>query len=422
MEISIRYELIDSLDTLRMFSKVYKEGIMMKPNISKLARTLNADRKTVRKALNGFMPSKNKTRTKYLDSYRDKLVELLTDEYREFEYYKHLYNFMVREENISCCYSSFKRYIQNDTELSKSFKKSKSGNKFSERFETEAGKQAQFDLKEKIGIIDTFGNKTKVNVATLTLGFSRNNTRKIVPDTSYDSVISFLAESFDELGGVPQQLVIDNIKCLIDTPRRKGKEAVVNSKFIEFLKDYNLELFPCMPGRPETKGKTETQNKIPSQLKNYNGQYADLHEVHDILNIINTEDNESISQGTNLPAVFLLKYDKKKLNKLPSNDIKARHYLKLKEVIVSNESLISYKSNKYSVPKQYIGKHVGRIVKNNKLHIYYSNKIVTIHVISNKKLNIKESHQLIYGKRLELKEESKNIIIEEMEMINYDND
>jgi hypothetical protein len=40
-----------------------------------------------------------------------------------------------------------------------------------------------------------------------------------------------------------------------------------------------------MPGRPETKSKTETQNKVPSQLKNYNGQYADLHEVHDIFSI-----------------------------------------------------------------------------------------------------------------------------------------
>ncbi len=196
---------------------------MMKPNTSKLARTLDADRKTVRKALQGCVPSKNKVRTKQLDSYRDKLIGLLTDEYREFEYYKHLYNFMLREENINCSYSSFKRYIQNDLQLSKSFKKSKSGSEFSERFETEAGKQTQFDLKEKIDIIDTFGNKTKVNVATLTLGFSRNNIRKIVPDILYDLVTSFLAESFDELGGVPKQLVIDNIKCLIDNLEEKGK-------------------------------------------------------------------------------------------------------------------------------------------------------------------------------------------------------
>lgn len=49
MEISINYKLINSIEDLRLFSRAFKEGLIMKPNISKLARTLNADRKTVRK-------------------------------------------------------------------------------------------------------------------------------------------------------------------------------------------------------------------------------------------------------------------------------------------------------------------------------------------------------------------------------------
>lgn len=109
---------------------------------------------------------------------------------------------MKRKEMISCSYSSFRRYIQNDVELSKLFKTTKSTIMFKQRFETEAGIQAQFDLKEKVPIIDQSGNKTRVIVATLILGFSRLNVRKIVPDTSYESVISFLAYAFDELGGV----------------------------------------------------------------------------------------------------------------------------------------------------------------------------------------------------------------------------
>ena len=280
MERNINYSLITSIEELRLFSKIYKKGLIMKPNISKLARTLGADRKTVRKALNGFIPSKTKVRTKYLDAYRNQLLKLLNDEYREFEYYKHLYNYMVREEKITCSYSSFRRYIKKDEQINKLFKASKATNIFSERFETKAGIQAQFDLKERIPIIDRSGNKTKVNVATITLGFSRLNIRKVVPDTSYESVTSFLACAFEEIGGVPKELVIDNIKCLVDTPRRNGNKAILNSKFIEFTKDYNINVYPCMPRRPQTKGKTETQNKIPSQLKNYKGQYEDLYEVH----------------------------------------------------------------------------------------------------------------------------------------------
>lgn len=60
-----------------------------------------------------------------------------------------------------------------------------------------------------------------------------------------------------------------------------------------------------MPYRPQTKGKTETQNKIVEQLKNYNGYYEGLLEMHDKLEMINREDNERISQATRLPGILL---------------------------------------------------------------------------------------------------------------------
>jgi putative transposon-encoded protein len=228
--------------------------------------------------------------------------------------------------------------------------------------------------------------------------------------------------AFDKLGGVPEQIVIDNIKCLVDKPRRNGEDAVLNSKFLQFLSDYNLKAFPCMPARPQTKGKTETQNKVPAQLKNYGGTYEDLHDVHRVLEIINTEDNESISQATNLPPVFLWNIEKDKLQPLPTKEVRMKYYLKLKEVVVSNESLISFKSNKYSVPKQFIGKKVGRTIKNNRLQIYYNNKVITEHQITDKKLNIKQSHNLFYEKKLNSYIVENKIILQEMEAIAYDND
>lgn len=422
MEMSINYSQVRTIEDLRMFSNAFKKGLIVKPNIKKLAIQIGADRKTVRKALNGFVPSKTKTREKYLDSYRTDIFNLLKDDKREFDYIKHLFNFMKRENNINCSYSSFRRYIINDEELSEMFKSSNSAETFTKRFETEAGKQAQFDLKERVPIINKNGNKMIVHVATLTLGFSRLNVRKIVPDTSYESVISFLANAFEELGGVTEELVIDNIKCLVDAPRKNGNEATLNVKFTQFLKDYNLKVFPCMPGRPQTKGKTETQNKVPSQLKNYGGTYEDLHDVHRILEIINAEDNESISQATNLPPVFLWKHEKEQMQPLPNKEIRSNYYLKLKEVVVSNESLISFKSNKYSVPKQFIGKKVGRTIRNNRLQIYYNNKIITEHQITDKKLNIKESHNLFYAKKLMTTITDNKIILQEMEAIAYDND
>lgn len=412
---------ISCVEDLVYYSKLIERGVVGMPNISKLARELNKNRRTIRKALAGVVPKKTRSKGSYLDVHRSLIVTLLTDQFKKFEYYQHLYNYLVREHNIECSYSSFKRYIQCDEELNKYFVSNTKKTSFTERFETLAGVQAQFDLKERVPIVDENGVVTRINVATLTFGFSRYNVRKVVPDTSYETVIAFLAEAFEEVGGVPKELVIDNIKCLVDKPRTKDKEAILNAKFVEFAHDYNITIKPCMPYRPETKGKTETQNKVPGQLMNYNGEYQDLHDAHRIMKIINDEDNDKISQATGFPASFLLRKEKEELQALPSMTIRSNYYLSLSEVNVTRDSLVSYKSCKYSVPKEYIGKKIGRRVKNDQLLLYYNNKVVTIHQITKNKMNIKESHHLQYEKSTKTVNKQQETRLEEMENINYDN-
>lgn len=412
---------IENINDLALFAESYKKGFL-KLNISKLAKELNKDRKTIKKYLEGKVPSGTRVRVKYLDKYRELIIDLLTDKYRSFDYIDHLYNYLVREHQITCSRSTLNRYVRNDEEINSLFNKKKV-QKFYERFEIKPGVQAQFDLKEKVKIIYKTGEIHRVNVATLTLGFSRFNVREIVVDTKYETISSFLAGAFESIGGVQKELVIDNIKCLVDKPRTKDTEAILNTRFEEFLKDYDIECKPCMPYRPETKGKTETQNKKQSQLENYNGVYNDLLDVHEKLKIINDEDNKSISQATNMPRIVLLNKEKDDLSPLPAKRIREKYHLPLNLVNVTKDYLISYKSNKYSVPKRLIGFKVNLIVKNNQLHIYYNNKIVTVHQISKNKLNIKECHNLHYTKNesKDYKDTNfKEIMIEEMRNIIYD--
>lgn len=419
IKITINYSEIKTIDDLRELAGMIKKGIISKPNISKLSRDFKCDRKTIRKRLNGEVPKKTRNRKKYLDGYRDTIIKLLTDKYRQFDYYKHLYQYLVREYNMTCSYSTLKKYIQNDEELRKFFKE-KQASGFTERFETREGEQAQFDLKEDVTVYDRSGNKTRINIAVLVLGFSRYTFKKVIPDKSYESVVMFLAQAFEHIGGVPKQLVIDNIKCLVDTPRNKGNEAIINTRFIEFAKNYGFKILPCMPYRAKTKGKVETKNKMLEQIKNYNGTYTDLSDVHKILETINEEYNSSVSQATGLQPEFLLKKERAELSALPSKEVCSMYYFTERPVKVSNESLITYKSNKYSLPKEFIGLLVQRIVKNNRLYIYHNTKIVTIHQISDRKLNIKESHNLRYDPKAEGIAD-REIRIDEMENLIYDN-
>lgn len=411
-------KFVNKKEDLIALSSAYIKGDL-KLNISKIARALDADRKTVKRYLNGHIPKRKRKRKSYLDDYFEIIKTVITDPNREFDYIDHLYRFIKREFGITCNRSTFNRYLRKSEELNYLFKKNHSDN-FTIRFETEIGQQIQFDLKERITLITKGGEKHIVYIPTLTFGWSRYNYRKIVLDTKEETLIAFLAEAFDELGGVPKEIVIDNLKSFVERPRYKNQDAILNSKFDAFCKDYEIKVLPCMPRRPQTKGKTETQNKIVDQLKNYNGHYEDLDDICEKLEIINKEDNESISQATKLPRIFLFKKEKDALNNLPPKEIRSNYYLKLKEVHVSNEAMISYKSNKYSVPKKYIGFKLGLAVIKDELHIYHNKNIITKHKITNLPINKKMEHKLNYEKNDSTEIKESTIIKNELRSINYD--
>ena len=54
--------------------------------------------------------------------------------------------------------------------------------------------------------------------------------------------------------------------------------------------------------------------------------------------------------------------------------------------------MISYKSNQYSVPPEYIGKRLKLQVYDGQIHLYYNTNLITIHAIQNQKLNYHTEH------------------------------
>lgn len=410
-------ELINEIKDLIHLSKSHLKG-EIRVNVSSTAKKLNLSRNTVSRYLNGYVPKGTRERKKYLDDYKKEILKVLKDKYQVFDYITHLHKYFVREYNITCSLSTFHNYIKNDHEINKAFDYKKSSS-FTERFETPPGYQIQFDLKERVPLIDINGIETRIYIPTLTLGWSRFNCRKLTLDNKTETLLCFLAESFEELGGVPKEIVIDNLKAFVIKPRTKDAPAILVAAFEQFCKDYNIQVNPCVSYRPQTKGKTETQNKTVDQLKNYSGKYTGLLDMHDKLRIINEEDNDSISQATKLPRRFLLKKEKDDFSPLPTKEIREKYHLSLSKVHVSNDCLFSYKSNKYSLPKEFLGLNVDLKVIKNELHVYYNNKIIDVHKISSSYLNIKDEHNLKY--KINTEDKSKNeIILNEMRNVNYD--
>ena len=80
-------------------------------------------------------------------------------------------------------------------------------------------------------------------------------------------------------------------------------------------------------------------------------------------------------------------YEKEYLLPLPNNKIFSSYLSNRQTRKVAKDSMISYKSNKYSVPVKYIGFDLNVIEKDNSLYIYDNTNLIRCHQISNNPLN-----------------------------------
>lgn len=204
-------------------------------------------------------------------------------------------------------------------------------------------------------------------------------------------------EAFEIFGGVPDEVLTDNMKTVMDEPRTKYSPGKINNKFQQFADDYGFKVHPCIASRPETKSKVESPMKILDELRAYGGQ-LDINGLTKKLEEINNRENTKYHEGYNGIPLLLLDKEKDFLKPLPNKAIRSHHTINTVSVKVNGSSLIKYNAHYYSVPPKYIGKTLKLQVYDNQLHLYYNSLLVTIHFISEKKLNYLESHYIEIAK------------------------
>ncbi len=66
-------------------------------------------------------------------------------------------------------------------------------------------------MKEKVKLIDKNGKETTVYIPTLTLSWSRYNYRKLILNPTTENLLCFLAQAFEDMGGVPKEIIISQL-------------------------------------------------------------------------------------------------------------------------------------------------------------------------------------------------------------------
>lgn len=123
------------------------------------------------------------------------------------------------------------------------------------RFETPAGKQMQVDFTTiKCG-------KMTLKAFVATLGFSRASYVRFGLTEKQEDWLRGIEEALIYFGGVPQEVLFDNAKCIMIERDAYGEgEHRWNAKLMALALDYGFVAKACRPYRARTKGKVERFN------------------------------------------------------------------------------------------------------------------------------------------------------------------
>ena len=359
------------------------------PNFSELARQYGMDRRTVKKYYDGYKGKpKHHNKSSRLDEYYDLIKTKLSLRGANV---RAVYEFIKDEvdSNIGT-YSNFNKYVK-----SKGLKPKKT-EKGHPRYETDMGVQAQVDWKEDVTLHNRYGEPFTFQVFDYKLGYSRYPVFTYKLYKTRQDVFDCLIASFKATGGVPREILFDNMSSVVD---RDGNRANISNEMRAFAKDMGFKIKLCKPRHAFTKGKVEALNKFLAWLIPYEGEFETEDELIAILSKINKKVCERVCDETGVPPILLFQKEKEYLQSLPSDKVLESYLTHDRQTTVRKDSMVTYMKNKYSVPADYIGKPVRLKVFNESLQIYYSTDLIATHSLSDKRLNYTKEHytQLLSG-------------------------
>ena len=299
----------------------------IKPNYSALSRKYGMDRRTVKKYHEGY-EGKSKTRNKgsILDKYKDEIKEKLNLSGATIS---GTYQYFSEKEDIGT-YSNFYKYVQKEKLMPK--KK----NNVHPRFETEFGKQLQFDWKEDLKMISKHGEIFEFNIFSATLGASRLHVFLYSKNKTRIDVQRCLVKTFEYIGGVPEELLTDNMSSIVDTKTKNFRK-----EFIAFVNDMNTKAKKCKVRHPYTKGKDESANRFMSWLIPYNNEFEDEEELIKIIEEINKKVNRQINSSIGTTPIMLYQKEKEYLQSLPNEKVRKQYLEETTRVKVMNHCFIT---------------------------------------------------------------------------------
>jgi len=217
-------------------------------------------------------------------------------------------------------------------------------------------------------------------------------------------VINHLLNSFEIIGGVPEQLVIDQDKVMV--VKENSGDIAYTKEFEDFKSEMGFTMYVCRKADPESKGKVENLIKFVKTSFFSARNFQSFEEIPKALTAwLDRRANGKICQATGMIPADILEKERESLKPLKPSIYRRESILMREPRDVDGKSMISVGASLYSVPKRFIKKTVWIFRTETELFLYdaIDGKEIAKHKISPFKGNkvTQKNHFRDYGEKPE---------------------
>jgi len=338
----------------------------LKESKKAIARSLGLDVRTVRRILRQQRPEpyrRSKTSQNLLEPYKDHIQRRLAAlGYCARSLYEEL-----QQMGYPGSYDTIKVYIRP--------LRRQATLQATVRFETPPGRQAQVDWGQCWTLLE--GKRIQIHLFVITLGYSRRMWALGTRDEKLPTFLRCHQEAFDHFEGVPHEILYDNPKTVVLSRDFAGRQIQWNPTFWDFCGYYGFRPWAHRPYRAQTKGKVESGIKYVKRFLRGKA-FASLEHLNTSLMSWNAAVADQRIHGTTHQKPIEL-FEQEKVLLL---DHRGRPPYRIQERAVrhvSRDCLVSFETNRYSVPFRLVGQPVEVQSEGELIRIYQNGQLLATH-------------------------------------------
>jgi transposase len=226
------------------------------------------------------------------------------------------------------------------------------------------------------GTVNINGTQRKLSFFVMTLCWSRMNYVEFTLGEAQEHWHQCHVNAFEYFGGIPRRIIVDNCKTAVI--RWENNKAILNSEYAAFAAYHGFEIRACRIRRPTDKGRVENAVKYVKGnfLKGRKcDPYAALQPA--VLDWLAKTANPRVHATTK--EVPLERFEQTEKTLLQSIPLLPYDCCRWEVKKVSRFFMITYDTNRYSVPSEYVGETVKVRITPDHVSIYHGDKRIAEH-------------------------------------------